>query len=687
MIELKNVSKYYHSGDITNLGLHNVSLKLNRGEIVAITGDSGSGKSTLLNVITKIDSFDEGEILFKGNETSYFSVSDMDDFRKNKIGFIFQNYNIIDSYTVLENVMLPLTLKGMKKSDAKAKALELIERVGLSHRIRSRGTKLSGGEKQRCVIARALASDCEILACDEPTGNLDSKTGDEIIKLIKEVAKDKLVLIVTHNYPQVEDIVTRKIRVADGEIVEDVSFTKVEDDIEEELDLDYVPLKRNVCAKIAKNNVVFTPRKTLLLSLIFFAICLAQLFLFQAINSSYSNIEADSVYMNQSKERLVVFDSHHNVVDEALLSGYDYDVNSFNEDFSARCNMNYSTGPSDEFYYTDRISYKLKDGEMPSKDNEIILLFPKYKLYNFTNNDPLGQKVYILGEMFTVSGYAYGDNTDYPYDFVITGSAKAKTYFRNYLFLENINRISTENSSSLKLSYQVDKNITKPYIEASKEQIQEKSKLMLFELYDVTSSFEVKEVSGAQGYTIHFNPANELELPTFEVSIYTKNVKSNKSKLVEKGLSVDIASQTTNQSKAMVIIQNFFSYLIMGFSCIILLIVFLITYVILAKVYQSKKKDYEILRTLGVTKKDMRKIVDYEVIGVCGVVQIFTLIIFIIMIKTIPDLQYISKIRVGTILIYLGATMLFAICLAKRFNRRLFKFSVTKSMKGDVKHD
>ena len=188
---------------------------------MAITGDSGSGKSTLLNVMTGVDTYEEGEILFYGNETSYFDGNDMDAFRKNNVSFIYQKYNIIDSYTVLENVMIPFILKGNSIKEAKSKALELIDRVGLSKRAKHKGSKLSGGEKQRCVIARALASDSPILDCDEPTGNLDSKTGDNIISLIKEVSKDKLVFIVTHNFKQVSDIATRKITLRDGEIIED----------------------------------------------------------------------------------------------------------------------------------------------------------------------------------------------------------------------------------------------------------------------------------------------------------------------------------------------------------------------------------------------------------------------------------------------------------------------------------
>ena len=229
MIELKNVNKYYNSNGTITVALRNVNLKLSKGEIVAITGPSGAGKSTLLNVICGVDKYEEGEIYFKGEETSYFNQNDMDVFRKNHIGFIYQSYNIIDSYTVLENVMLPLVLKGEKYEVAKEKALHYIEKVGLSHRIDNKGIKLSGGEKQRCVIARALAQDFEILACDEPTGNLDSETGKQIIELIKEVAEDRLVLIVTHNYDQVKDIVTRTIKVNDSEIIEDKEIVHKED--------------------------------------------------------------------------------------------------------------------------------------------------------------------------------------------------------------------------------------------------------------------------------------------------------------------------------------------------------------------------------------------------------------------------------------------------------------------------
>ena len=188
MLELKNLSKYYNTANIVTIGLKKINLKLDKNEIVAITGESGSGKSTLLNVICGVDTYEDGEMYFNGNETSYFNQDDLDQYRQNNVAFISQNYNIIDSYTALENVMVPLLVKGCTKKDAQKRAFELLKEVGLEKRIKTKGVKLSGGEKQRCVIARALATDCKILACDEPTGNLDKKIGDQIIDLIHKVS-------------------------------------------------------------------------------------------------------------------------------------------------------------------------------------------------------------------------------------------------------------------------------------------------------------------------------------------------------------------------------------------------------------------------------------------------------------------------------------------------------------------
>ena len=310
MIRLENVNKFYANNNVTSLGLVNVNLEFKRGEVVVITGESGSGKSTLLNVVTKVDKFDEGEIYYFGEETSYFGIEEMDQFRKDKVGFIFQNYNILESYTVLDNVMLPLLVNGKEKKEAKEEAIELLTKVGLDGRLKNKGSKLSGGEKQRCVIARALAMSSDILACDEPTGNLDKQTGDEIVKLIKEVSDNKLVLIVTHNYEQFKDIATRKIRIHDGQVVEDTIIKEPKEEIEEKLELNTVDAKKSVDYKIALKNLRNTPMKTLLSSVIFLFICIFFLFLssyiFSQMNTSAFSSEFGYLGTNKIDRKSVV---------------------------------------------------------------------------------------------------------------------------------------------------------------------------------------------------------------------------------------------------------------------------------------------------------------------------------------------------------------------------------------------
>lgn len=220
LLELKDIGKIYVSEGAVSVGIRGVNLSFERGEFVAITGQSGSGKSTLLNVISGMDSYEEGELYIEGEQTSHYVQADWEKYREKYISFIFQEYNIIDSFTVLENVELAL-MHIEDKKERRAKALELIKRVGLEAHIKHKGSHLSGGQKQRTVIARALAKDSPIILADEPTGNLDSNTSDEIIALLKEVSKDKLLIVVTHNFEEVEAHATREIRVFDGAVASD----------------------------------------------------------------------------------------------------------------------------------------------------------------------------------------------------------------------------------------------------------------------------------------------------------------------------------------------------------------------------------------------------------------------------------------------------------------------------------
>ena len=221
MLKLDKVSKFYSQNGVVTAGFSKVSLDLSMGEFVAITGESGSGKSTLLNVISGLDSYEEGEMYIFGQPTSGYGSADMEEYRKRHIGNIFQTFNLINHYTVYQNVELVLLLSGFEKSEVKERVDSIIDRVGLSEYRNTKASKLSGGQKQRVAIARALAKETPIIVADEPTGNLDVASAADIIKLLASLSKDKLIIIVTHNYEQVEPYVTRKISMHDGRIAED----------------------------------------------------------------------------------------------------------------------------------------------------------------------------------------------------------------------------------------------------------------------------------------------------------------------------------------------------------------------------------------------------------------------------------------------------------------------------------
>lgn len=220
LIELNNIGKIYVTGETVAVGIRGVDLSFDRGEFVAVTGASGSGKSTLLNIIAGMDSYEEGEMFIEGKATSHYSQSDWEEFRRKYISFVFQDYQIIESFTVLQNVELALTDINDPKL-RRAKAMELIEKVGLTPYIKHKGSHLSGGQKQRTVIARALAKDSPVILADEPTGNLDSETSKEIIKLLREVSADKLLIVVTHSIEEVAECATREIVIDDGKVVND----------------------------------------------------------------------------------------------------------------------------------------------------------------------------------------------------------------------------------------------------------------------------------------------------------------------------------------------------------------------------------------------------------------------------------------------------------------------------------
>ena len=221
MLQVKNICKEYRTGNLVQKALDNVSLNLRENEFVAILGPSGSGKTTLLNIIGGLDRYDSGDLIINGISTKKYKDRDWDSYRNHTIGFVFQSYNLIPHQTVLANVELALTISGISKTERRQRAVKALEEVGLGNQLHKKPNQMSGGQMQRVAIARALVNDPDILLADEPTGALDSDTSIQVMDLLKEVAKDRLVVMVTHNPELAYAYATRIVNVKDGKILSD----------------------------------------------------------------------------------------------------------------------------------------------------------------------------------------------------------------------------------------------------------------------------------------------------------------------------------------------------------------------------------------------------------------------------------------------------------------------------------
>ena len=221
MLQIKEISKKYVTGDLVQTALNKVSVNLRDNEFVAILGPSGSGKTTLLNIIGGLDRYDSGDLIINNISTKKYKDRDWDSYRNHTIGFVFQSYNLIPHQTILSNVEIALTISGISKSERKRRASEALEKVGLGDQLHKRPNQMSGGQMQRVAIARALVNDPDILLADEPTGALDTETSVQVMELLKEVAKERLVVMVTHNPELAEEYATRIIKVKDGVILDD----------------------------------------------------------------------------------------------------------------------------------------------------------------------------------------------------------------------------------------------------------------------------------------------------------------------------------------------------------------------------------------------------------------------------------------------------------------------------------
>lgn len=266
MLELKNITKTYKTGTFVQHALKKVSLMFRKNEFVAILGQSGSGKTTLLNIIGGLDRYDSGDLIINGTSTKEFKDTKWDSYRNNSIGFVFQSYNLINHISVLENIEMSMTLSGVNSKVRKEKAKNALEKVGLLAHANKKPNQLSGGQMQRIAIARALVNDPDIILADEPTGALDSKTSVQIMELIKEIAKEKLVIMVTHNPELAHKYASRIVELKDGELLSDSNEIKNSKELKSDYQLKKTAMSFFTALKLSFNNIKTKKGRTFLIS-------------------------------------------------------------------------------------------------------------------------------------------------------------------------------------------------------------------------------------------------------------------------------------------------------------------------------------------------------------------------------------------------------------------------------------
>ena len=446
MLKLKNVSKFYYNKGIIASGFTKINLELKMGEFIAITGESGSGKSTLLNVISGLDSYEEGEMYINGKETSHYTEKDFEEYRRKYIANIFQSFNLINSYTVYQNVELVLLLNGYKKKEVKKKILDIIDQVGLTKFKNTKVSKLSGGQKQRVAIARAMVKDTPIIVADEPTGNLDTESAKEVIEILKKVAKNKLVVVVTHNIEQIEEYATRIIKMHDGRIIEDRKVKEVEEDIEvEESKYNKITIFNKYRLGIRNTFNIFT--KFILLFAVFF-------FIVSAIFLEYASFKLSEYEVNKAGYNIAFRDLSENRIiikkqDKTPFTNEDYEKikNLSNVDYIVENDL-FLDG--DISLYKDEMSFygninsienfkdKLDIGRMPENENEVILKISKEHYYIKNRLEEVLNKKFSLSDIngaytneeeskkVTIVGIKYNeDSNDYNAKFYLSNNILA----------------------------------------------------------------------------------------------------------------------------------------------------------------------------------------------------------------------------------------------------------------------
>ena len=730
ILSLKKVSKFYYNKGLVASGFNKISLDFYLGEFVVITGESGCGKSTLLNVLSGLDTYEEGEMYINGTETSHYSNEEAENYRKSYIGNIFQSFNLVSSYTVYQNIELVLLLNGFKKKDIKNKVIELIKEVDLYKYRNSKVSHLSGGQKQRVAIARALAKDVPIIIADEPTGNLDRRSAASIMKLLAKVAKDKLVIVVTHNYEDVEDLATRKIEMHDGKVREDITIKPYE---ESKIELhEYKNISFLNKIRLGVRNTFNLPMKFILLLMVFLLVTFA----FLGIYSSFRKAEYEenkngyNYYFNDlSDERIVIKKTDNSeITSEELdkISKLDYVKSIVKNDVILDSTFSLSNNSNFWFYGNVKSLNELKGkviGKMPSSDYEIILGTSKDSYYINSMGEELLQTNLILINSdssnsilnnIKVSGYVLVDNSYNNDTFYVSDKVMDLIKMASY---ESYSKISIKvDNKNVDMMYRVSDKVSKgkavvPYdlngwcrygwcknnkISVTAQNIYYESNVEL-EVSDLYTKYNFESLTGLNDYDnnsftlfISKDDYNSLfDKGIYQASIYLKDVKDipeARCYLEMNGFKpLFIKDAKVNYSGGVLEVIKIFKLVVM---VIIFVVLFFIAYFVIRLIEKSRNVYYATLRILGATKKVLKDLINIELFLIYHIAFILILALCLLVKNNIIVnnnlYDMVKYLGINDYIIVYIVCFVMSILISFRYSRKLFNSSAMKTYREEA---
>ncbi|MGN0974224.1 MAG: ATP-binding cassette domain-containing protein [Bacilli bacterium] len=738
MIKLKNVSKFYYNKGIIASGFTKVNLELNLGEFVVITGESGSGKSTLLNVISGLDSYEEGEMYINGKETSHYTIEDLEKYRRTYISNIFQNFNLVNSYTVYQNIELVLLVNGKRKKDVKEKILKLIEQVGLTKYKNTKVSKLSGGQKQKVAIARALAKDTPLIIADEPTGNLDKKSASEVLKLLSKISKDKLVVVVTHNYDQVEKYATRKIRMHDGRLVEDIKLKSTDT-----VDNTTLPKKENITffnkIRLGIRNSFNILPKFILLLVVYLFVFLAVSIELGSFNKAQQLTNDESyniIFPNNDSKRIVIRKN-----DKQPITNEDYDKikKIKNVDRVVKNDLILDRGveiyKDNNYYYClfDNISVlkeELSIGELPKSDNEVVLKLPisyssdniigaDYQITSYFDEELKNKKFNIVGIIYDESLNEWDDGIIYGSDYledILSQSTNIGFSKTNISFLDKQykyrigidNRIpsgsviipdefiySCPSKNKNNEEYETEQDMINNCIDLTASisiknlYYEETLNLKVKNVYNIKNAEKVLGFKVDDDYLFYINKNDYMNMfknAYYQSSIFVdneKNISSVKGELTKLGYNYIALNDTKTESE----ITHILNVCKLIVTIILIVVLFFISYFIIKLVMKSRNIYFSTLRILGTTKRQCRNILSIELLNISNIAVLISLLLFyfqkikLININILNNAIKYLNVKYYIILYLIITIMSYLISI--KFSNKIFKNSAMNSMQEE----